>query len=339
VYTWCEYTSTTIRRWEWRQVSNVKPHPRPDDAVAELPTIEHKFGVMPVTLLELPVGLWAMGRLEDPAIALYRTDNDLDWTLYRAAHALLILIAKWVDDGKPTLGPGFFLRMYRDAQGADDAKFVEPSGVNTELLAKFRTEREADLYRVLHQIALTADASASTAAQSGESKGRDWEPAQALLTTYRDLLVGHLEVVGRKLVAVASPRPLTLDSIEVNVVGLDAYSIADLDELVTRWNLLEDVKAMAPTFRRIGARTLIERFLGDVVKPDELEVILDELEAWEPTAGPLDLFGGADPVRKVLAGKGGAGGDPVPDGNDPEQLTDDTQAAPGRAARRPARRG
>lgn len=274
VHRWTYIDRRQIRRWTWTATPE-RADPSDEDDATEQPPVLHGLGELPVARLSLTDGLYAMGKLRDPAVAHTRARNDLSWALHRAAHALLVIKSKW-DPEKPTLGPGRFLRLGPD----DDAFYVEPSGSNFQLLADDLVQLREGLYRVVHQMAIGADSNATRSKMSGESKAQDWAAMDivlgALAEATRTFLVDVL-----RLVAVArgerSPAPV--------VTGLGGWREEDVEAWLTAAALATEAFRMSPTFQREVAKRQVTRVL-DGADAAVLKTIGEEIDAAEVDPAP-----------------------------------------------------
>lgn len=288
VWRWTHITRTRIQRYEWTAKEG-QARPLPEDEALLVEDVAHGFGELPVARLELPAGLWLMRKLHDPAVSALRARNDLDWGLHRGAHSLLAITGAW-ESAQPTLGPGYWLQLYRDQHGADEAKFIEPSGASLTILAEDLKARRDDLYRVAQQMALAADGQSTQMARSGESKKRDYQATEIVLAAYADLVRGFIadtvRLVARARRVEAAPT----------IKGLDGWQNESLDVFLAALAQATEAKQLSPTFRKLAARRQAERILGAEVDPEELQEIRDEIEASDPDAADRALFGlGASP--------------------------------------------
>lgn len=292
---WTLVTDRLVRRWIWRPKPG-QTEPTPDDDVADLDTRRHGFTdakgrpMFPMVRLELPTGLHALGKLEGPAIALMRARLDLDWLLYRTAHPLLTVTVREGDEFKPNLGAGAYMLLHRDSgasgSGSDSAAWIAPDPEPAKMLRERVDQGLADLYRVLHQMALTASASPASQRQSGESKVQDWTPAQMLLGSLAAVTLGAMDDAAT---IVGGLQNVAADAIRVD--GLDGWQHADDAAWFDLAALAVEAKQASPTFVRLVAKSQAERILGDEVDPDAVQAVIDEIEAWEPAgmaypAGP-----------------------------------------------------
>jgi len=270
VYQWTWIDSTRIRRWEWKP-PEATPDREPTDSedAGELPEIVHKFGRLPVARLQFPHGLWAMEKIHDPAVTLLRARNDLSWALHRAANALLVIKSKW-QGAAPVLGHGYYLQLHRDKQGEDSAEYVEPSGKSFDLLAKDVQALRDDLYRVVDQLAASADSDSTQAPKSGESKRQDWKSLDLILSAYAAIVRSAMEET-LQIVAGVDADPITVN-------GLDAWNLEDLAEFLEN-ALGAEVLIPSETYKKVIAKRAMRRILGDESDEDTLRTIEKEIDA------------------------------------------------------------
>lgn len=264
---WTAVTRTEVVQWEWVATED-KPAPGPDDEAAEVTRIKHGLPRLPVVLLELPHGLHTMGKLQDVAIKAAAARNDLDWALHQAANELLVIKSK--ASGVITLGHGAYLGLQPD----DDANFIGPSGVAFEHLEKAVESHREDIYRLVHQMALSADASASSSARSGDSKEMDWQALGIILASYQDLVLGAMR---ETLQVVALSRGEAELTDEIKVSGLEGWRSEDLGQWLEYILLAVEAGKLSPTFRREVARVQAVRLLGDHVSPETMKAIETEI--------------------------------------------------------------
>lgn len=278
VHRWTYIDASVIRRWKWAATAE-KPAPDPDEEATEETEILHRIGRLPVVRLELPPGLWTMGKLEGPAMAADRARNDLSWALHQAANELLVLTTKW-EDNKPVLGHGRYLTLQRDKDGEDTAKFIGPSGTAFEQLVTDVQATREEVYRAVQQMALSADSTASKARLSGESKAEDWRALDIVLTAYRGLVLQAMRSVLQVLLAARN------ETMAPEVSGLDGWQVEDLAVFLESAALATDAREMSPTFRRLVAKREARRLLQDDVTAEEMAAIEAEVDAYEPPPDP-----------------------------------------------------
>lgn|GEM_PF-5249397 len=279
VFRWTYVTGTLIQRWEWTATEQ-KSEPGRDDEATEVLKAPHNMGSLPVFRLELPILLWPMGRLEDPAIALTRSENDLHWALHQAANELLVVASKWAEKGIGALGHGHFMKTERDKNGRDEVYFVAPSGVAFEHLEKQVERLRDDLHRVVSQMAQAASSDSTRARMSGESKNADWRAAEVMLAAFAGLVLDAMRDVLRLIAGLRG------DPGDIQVSGLDGWHQEDIMAWLESAALATEAHQLSPTFRRVVARRQAERVLPDA-SSEQMEAIHKEIEEADVETGPL----------------------------------------------------
>lgn len=282
---WTAITADTLQTWTWTppaepsgkavQSGEAARSPRPEDEVEEHPPIDHRMGRLPVVRLSLPRELWTMHQMEDPAVGALRARNEHTWALHQAANELLVILSVWQDE-KINLGHGHFLKLSRDANGQDEARFVGPSGVAFEYLQQDVRDTREEVYRVARQMALAADSDATRARLSGESKKQDWNALEIVLEAYQELA---LDAMTATLELIAEVRGD--DTAELSVSGLEGWRSEDLLAFLEAAALATDARLLSPSFRKAVALRQVERLLGDEVGEERLQTIRQEIEAAE----------------------------------------------------------
>lgn len=267
---WLYIDATVVRLWTWTPSDSQVQEPQDDDEAVERPRVEHGFGRMPVTELCLPVGLWAMRKLHDPAVALMRGRHDLDWWLNRSAHAMPVIKRAGVGGGEaPVVGSGYYIEIGEK----DEFGWSEPPGHTAGILASDVKSRREDLYRVVQAMAMSVDGNAARSRTSGESKRQDWQAMDIVLAAYARLMHdAMLETI--RLVGVARQEPLD----GVTTKGLDGFQNTDLSDWLDQATMaLPFVKS--ETFRKVVAKRTAERLMGDDIDEETLRKVHAEVDA------------------------------------------------------------
>lgn len=257
VWRWTLVDREQITVWEWRSTKD-RQVPRGED-YAELVDgfpVEHGFPSIPITRMCLPPGLYAMGKLHDPAIAHLRADNDLRWALWMAAHPLL-WIASAFQNKRPILGAGYYLQLSPE----DSIGYVEPSGASWELLRQDLDRRLSEMHRVVHQMASSISDEASRTQMSGESKAMDWRATEIVLAALA-LIVGSW--MGDTLTLVAQVRSRLGEVDPVTVGGFDGWQTEDLDTWIKAAAASTEALRLSPTFRRELAKRQVAKAIPDL---------------------------------------------------------------------------
>lgn len=271
---WTSIDAELIRRWEWTPPDDhPEKEPSEEDEAQEQPAIAHGFGELPLVELRLPPGLHAMGKLHHPAIAHMRARNDLSWALHRGAHPLLVIQEPY-DSGRPVLGSGAYLRV--DPLGS--VSYAEPSGASFQLLADDVVQLREELYRVVHQMAIGADSSATRSKMSGESKKTDWQAMEIVLASLAEIVKPALAATLRLVdLARGTKSPVT-----PTIGGLEGWQEEDLETWLAAATQALDAAQLSPTFRKEVAKRQARRVLTDA-SPETLAKVDGEIDAADTT--------------------------------------------------------
>lgn len=284
---WVYVDSTRIQVWEWLE-SKDKKTPDDKDIIPLKSDIEHGIGMLPIVCLELPEGLHAMGKLHDPAVALLRASNDLDWALHRANHALMTVTTK-DGIGPIKMGAGYFVALNRDKDGKDEVGYAEPSGATFTASSDRIKDLREELYRVVQAMALAVSPNAQ--AQSGESKARDWQAMEVILSAYAGLVLEAMLGAGQIVAKI-------LKTSDPTVSGLDGWQQEDLETLLTQITTVIGLEIPSPTLKRELQKRVARRLLADAPS-DLLRKIAKEIdEAPDEPSMPaaLDTSGDTTPA-------------------------------------------
>lgn len=278
------YDRETWERYEIRYPTRDK---KPD---AEAPVFlvargAHSFPRVPLVPFVLPEGLWAMGKLESPARAHFNKRNALDWAEHKSLLPLLYEflgpedMAGSTDSGAAgdpdravtqARGPGFV--QIRNA--TDKAEYVGPDpGPFATALASTHDLRD-EMHRVTHQMALAVNNTGASIGRSAESKGQDKEDRTVVLEEFGRILRSFaLRIVDTVGQGRGDPP------IDWQAEGWEAFDMDTLGDVITNAVNLAVVEIPSPTFKRLHAKDLAIKVLGDKATPEVVEKIDEELEA------------------------------------------------------------
>lgn len=276
---WVYYTATT---WERYEISYHRTRP-PADGI-EVPKVAegtHSFGSVPVLRLELPDGLWAMGKIESIAVAHMNKRNALSWSQYKSLFPVLTHFAGPPDVMNPitedpdralnqTIGQGHVFQL----GDKDRLEFVGPDAGAYAIAAQDLKDLRDEMHRVVHQMAMSVDNSAAALQRSGESKQVD-QAATAIVLRELGKVVREHSIEMHELVGAGRQDP----EVEWVVEGMDGYSDTSTESLVTMGQTLELVPIPSATFQREWKIQIARRVLGDSVNEEKLDLIRKELEA------------------------------------------------------------
>lgn len=302
---WTTVDRTEIRTFVWTAPAHAPDRePGPEDEAIELDPIPHGWGALPVTMLEMPRAVSAGRLMQDPAIAHVRSRCELGWALFRAAVTILVITARAGvgDDKLPTLGQGSYLKLSTDGNVTEKAEWLEPTGTSLSHLETDCAERRAAIYRVVHQMAVALDPSASRSAQTAESKGMDWRAAEVVLSTLAGVALEAMRWAVEQIAKLRSEEP-------PQVAGLDGWQNEDTGLWLEQAALALEAKR-SPTFVRLIAKEQARRLLP-FATPEEIDDIAAEIEdAAKAEADIARPVPGQMPPDPAAGGQDGQPGQP-----------------------------
>ena len=286
---WITKTFTHYDRAGWTRYQityHPSDPPKPDTPVPFLDEGAHPFGKVPLRCLELPEGLWAMGKLESLAREHLNKRNAVAWAEYKALFAILYEFLA-PEDGlamtpvsEAQEDPGRALNQtrgqgYSQIRGHQDmAKFIGPD------VGPFKEGREScgqimrEMHRVMFVMAQAADMSGAAMRRSGESKAEDSKVAKVVLgalgSYMRDLVRDMVELVGLARTDLA---------LEPRVDGGENFESTDVMGAVAEAvELLNGVPQKSATFMKAYLLRTYKTVMGAELTEDDVAKIREELE-------------------------------------------------------------
>ena len=260
--------------------------PKPTDPVELVSDGAHPFERVPLVRLQLPEGLWAMGKLESLAREHFNKRCAVSWAEYKSLFSVLtmFLAPEQGSEMKPNVsqaqqnpnrgvdqvrGQG-----YTTVLGADDrAEYVGPD------TAPFKEGREScndimrEMHRVLFSMSLSANMDQAALRRSGESKRSDDEKIAVILKAlgyYAKRLLR--EII--KLWEVAKSK-----EVNARVGGGEEYTGQDVMEAITlAVEALNGIPIKSPTFKKAYLLKLYKLIMGDGLTQDEWADVRKELD-------------------------------------------------------------
>jgi hypothetical protein len=260
--------------------------PKPNTPVPFLDEGKHPFGKVPLRCLELPEGLWAMGKLESLAREHLNKRNAVAWAEYKALFAILyeFLAPEEGVNMQPNSEAGEDPDRWRNqtrgqgySQGRghqDRAEFIGPD------VGPFKEGREScaqimrEMFRVMFLMAQSADMGSGAMRRSGESKAEDGKVAKVVLGALgvflRDLMRDVVELVGTARSDLA---------LEPRVDGGESFESTDVMGAVAEAvELLNGVPQKSPTFMKAYLLRTYKTVMGAELTEDDVARIREELE-------------------------------------------------------------
>jgi hypothetical protein len=278
-----EYTLYGPETWErfaieWDQEK--KPDgPDDDDECGRISGGGHSFGQVPLLTLDMPDGLWAMGKIESIAVEHFNKRCALSWGQYRSLFQFLAVHLAPLDPlNSATDDPNRGVNQ-RVGHGRvmvlgekDKVGFVGPDSapfsVAMEDLAILRDE----MMRVLHHMALSIDNSGAALQRSGKSKQVDQSATTVVLKALGLICREHSEEIYR---LVGEGRK---DAIDWCAHGMDEFDEMSLEGMLEEAATLETVDIPSATFQQHYKFMLAKNALGSSVSDEVLNTIREELK-------------------------------------------------------------
>lgn len=277
-----EWTYYDQQKWQKYRVRYTKAKPVQEaDQVPIVAEGAHSFGRVPVISLDLPDGLWAMGKIESIAVAHFNKRNALSWAEYKSLFPVMVHYAGPPDALNPatddpdrvlnqTIGQGYVVQL-------GDKDRLEYAGPETGAYAIAQKDLDTlrdEMHRVVHQMAQSVDNSAAALQRSAASKQVDASAAAVVLREFGKIVREHViemfEVVqtGRQ-----DARPVAWEA-----EGMDDYDDVTVETLITSAQTMELISVPSATFQRAWKFQLARRVLGDSITDEQVEEIKNELE-------------------------------------------------------------
>ena len=275
---WVYYDRAGWKRYQI-QYKKGKP-PQPTDEVPLVKEGPHSFGQVPVIPLELPDGLWAMGKIESIAVAHLNKRNALSWAQYKSLFPVLAHFAAPPDPMNAvsedpdravnqTVGQGYVVQL----AAGDDFKYVGPETSAYKVAQDDLSILRDEMHRVVHQMAQSVDNSAAALQRSAESKQVDQSSMTTVLKEFGKIVREHAVDMHDMAQLGRGEKPVSWTA-----SGMDAYDEQSADAMVTQAQTMELVSLPSAKFQQLFKFELARRVLGDNVSPEDLEQIKIELE-------------------------------------------------------------
>jgi hypothetical protein len=283
-----EYTLYTPSAWTRWTFQYLKEKPPKDDAPMTSEGIEGlvvtsgplSFGRVPLVRLELPDGLYAMGKLASMATEHFNKDCARAWGEYRGLFQFLAFFLQDTFAGgaaedpnravNQTIGPG---RAWTGAE-KDRVEVISANPAPFEAAMKSLDRLRDEMFRVVHQMSQAVNMNSSAALmRSGVSKGEDKKGEALVYLAFGEMVIALINGV---LAMAARGRG---EVVELRAKGMDTYDDVSLEALVNQEVALETVPIPSTTFQVERKFELARRYLGERANDEILEKIREELEA------------------------------------------------------------
>ncbi len=277
---WRYFTKDSWAVYELTYDKLKKPNGPTDTDEAELKDSgSHSFGKVPVRRMQLPEGLWAMGKMEAMARAHMNQRNALSWGQLKALFPVPVLYAMAPVTGDPT-SEDMGRAQQRHGQGymrvlaeKDRLEYFSPDTAPYQIAMDDLAGIRDEMHRVLHSMAQSVDNSGAALGRSGESKAIDQAAAAVILRALGVFLREHLEEI---LGLVSTGRK---DNQAFSAKGADNFDDVTLSQLVLDAVGIEAITIPSAHFQKKWKLKLAKLALGADATEDDLMQIKEELES------------------------------------------------------------
>jgi hypothetical protein len=282
---WTYITDTDLI--EYQVVYDASNPPKPEDMIDRQPVKKHGFPRIPVIPVRINCDLWAMERLEDPALALYNRETAITVLINSAAFQILTVATSEQPDNVPDTTMG---ALWVGPNGK--AEMIGPQGNAFEPQFKDRENKRRAMAEVFNSIGVNILATQTqNARQSADAKEEDKEPMMAALVTFAN---GLLETLRQGAQLTADFRE---DKSKPEVTGLKTFDISALKEKIARLLEVQDVQGFPETAHRLMLKDTAIACVPSATA-DEKAIIRKEAESAElepPAPAPINQ----DPMAVV----------------------------------------
>lgn len=276
---WRYYTEDAWAVYELTYDKDKKPDgPNDKDQAKRVDQGKHTFGKVPVRRLQLPDGLWAMGKLEAIARAHFNQRNALSWGQLKALFPVPILYLQKPEVGddvasdlgrvNQTHGQGY-LRVLAEK---DRMEYFSPDAAPYKIAMEDLNAIRDEMHRVLHHMAMSVDNSGAALQRSADSKAIDQAAASVILRALGTLLREHLEEL---LGLVATGRK---DNLAFAAHGMDNFDDITLSQLVIDAIGIESVNIQSAHFNKKWKLKVAKIALGPDATEEDIDQIKEDLE-------------------------------------------------------------
>lgn len=280
---WMLYTRAGWEKYE--HTFDPAHPPKKEDTVPLVDQGTHPFGVVPFVRVQVPEGLYAMGKLHSLAREHFNKRCAGSWAEYKALFAVLyeFMATPTANNFTPQGAAADPRRATNQIRGQgysqvrgekDSAQYIGPD------VAPFKESREScaeimrEMHRVMFSMALSANMDSAALQRSGESKDKDSKAIAVILVKVGEIMREGIQAVLNLVSGVRQEK----DS-EVKPTGgekFDADSVAAA--IAEAVELLNGVPMRSPTFMIRYLFRLYKLALGPSATDEDLEEIRTELE-------------------------------------------------------------
>lgn len=276
---WRYFTPDAWAVYEYKYDKTKKNGPTDNDKAVLVDEGKHSFKRVPVRRMQLPEGLWAMGKLEAMARAHMNQRNALSWGQLKALFPVPVLYAQdpnpmnpiSEDAGRANQNHGVgFMRVLAEK---DRLEYFSPDAAPYKIAADDLTAIRDEMHRVLHHMAMSVDNSGAALQRSADSKAIDQAAASVILRAIGVFVREHLEELFN---LVATGRG---DNIRVAAKGMDNFDDVTLAQLVLDAVGIGTIGIPSAHFQKIFKLKVAKLAVGADATEEDIKIIREELES------------------------------------------------------------
>lgn len=292
------YTQTEWTKYEVTYDREKHPDgPNDNDLVPAVAGGPITIGRVPLSVMELPDGLWAMGKLESLAAAHMNKTNALAWAEYKTLFPPLVHFGGPVELDNPisenpnratsqVYGPGHIVEM----AAGDRMEYLAPrADVFSAAMQDLAVLRD-EMYRVTHHMAQSIDNSAAALQRSADSKQVDQAMTAIVLKALAQIITRHAIDVYELVGLVRGDG-----EIDWTCKGMDQFGTTPVADQLQQAQTLDLISIPSATFQILYKSKLAKAILGEDADDEDRDKIDNELnkaitqDQFE-TPTPMDQF-------------------------------------------------
>lgn len=205
---------------------------------------------VPLFDLRIPDGMWLVNKAATLQLEHFNKSNALSWAMTMGLFAMPVVYSD-----KPqgeVMGESYYLHL-----GSNDRfGWTEPQGHVFGIASQNLERLQQEIYRVCYLLA-HAGGPASSNAQSGLSKLRDYAITIEVLRGYGDIMK---DTIKRVLRAIEAARQ---DGLAIDVSGLDEFDVKDFSSELDEAERLLRIGIESPTLKKQLFKKLALKYLCD----------------------------------------------------------------------------
>lgn len=275
---------TYYDRTHWERYTYVYPvdkPPKDDETPGKGEDGPLTFGRVPVLPLELPEGLWAMGKLEPIAVEHLNKRCALSWAELKSLFPIFTVNLAPSDSMNPSQDDPNRAKNQRMGQGRafvlgkdDDVRYVGPDAAAYDVALKDLGELRDEMHRVLHAMAQSQTNSAAAMQRSAESKQVDQATLVVVLGALGMLVREHALGIIKLAELGRGDKPA-----DWCARGAENFDEMTVSGAIEEAQGVDVVSVPSATFQAEYKFRFARRLLGEDADEELLEQIRKELQA------------------------------------------------------------